>query len=289
MDKSMKKAIVTLAVGKRHGTMFEKHCRLLWSQYAEKYGFDLIVYADSLDDSALAKSRSPAWQKCLVLSNPTVQKYEQVVWIDSDILINPTSPDVTAGVPADKVGVVDQYSSPTSEDYQIHLKRLYEYWKWKNVEGFECLTPTEFHRLYGFEGEFNSVVNTGVMVLSPEHHKCLLEHVYYNYEDKGNKMLYEMRPLSFEILTQRLEHWISPKFNMIWPDMKTYTYPFFPNRKGIFEKGLKKLNVEVRASLLKKCVTTAFLNNYFLHFAGGSTPDMRFVDTKISSQYKFLT
>ncbi len=281
----MKKAIITLAVGKRYEAMFEKDCRSLWSQYAHINGFDLIVHTKPLDDSTKAQSRSPSWQKCLVLSDSAVQKYDQVVWVDSDILINPNSPDITVGVPLEKIGAVDQYATPTQEDYQLHLKRIYKYWKQNQIKYFECFTPTDFHKIYGLEGKFESVVNAGVMVLSPKHHKDLLEHIYHEYEDKGSQMLYEMRPLSYEVLTRKLEHWVSPKFNIIWPDLKTYAYPFFTTQKSVFERGLNKFGIELHASLLRKCVTTAFLNSYFLHFAGGSTRDMRFVDARVSSHY----
>lgn len=278
----MKKALVTLAVGASYEAMFEKYCRPLWSQYADRYQFDIIVITQPLDTSSRSQSRSPSWQKCLILSDATIKNYDQVVWVDSDVLINPASPDITTGVPLEKIGAVDEYSVPTKEDYHSYLQRLYDLYDQKHIDHIKTLTPTDFHSLYGFEGEFNSVVQSGVMVLSPRYHKELLEYVYYNYEDKDSLNL-EMRPLSYEVLTRDLVHWISPKFNMLWPFIKQFNYPFLTSPPNPLERGLLKLGIDTKAEMIKKCVTATFLNNYFLHFASYTTREMKYVDTKIHS------
>lgn len=281
----MKKALVTLAIGKRYEILFDKYCRPLWSEYASKHGFDIIVHNQPLDTSERSQSRSPSWQKCLILSGSEVQKYDQVVWVDSDILINPNAPNIVADVPIERVGAVDEYSIPTKEDYTSYLTRIYDRCKQKDINCIENLTATDFHHKYGFEGEFEGAVQAGVMVVSPRYHKELFEHVYHKYEDKGNRMNYEMRPLSYEILTKNNEYWLTPKFNMIWPYMKEFVYPCLRPKRSIISRVQAKLNIEPRALLFRQCVTTAYLNNYFLHFSGGSTVDMKYVDIKINSIY----
>jgi hypothetical protein len=98
--KNRKKAIVTLALGEKYVAMFEKMCRDEWENYCVKFGFDLIVIKQPLDISDRAIKRSPAWQKLLILSQDWSKKYEQIVWIDTDILINcQNSPDICQGTP----------------------------------------------------------------------------------------------------------------------------------------------------------------------------------------------
>jgi hypothetical protein len=101
------KAIVTIAIGKRYVECWKKYCQPNWQAYAHKYEYDLICLEHSLDLSSRAKLRSPAWQKRLILSQGFASDYKTVVWIDSDIVINDNAPDVTIGVPANKVGAVD--------------------------------------------------------------------------------------------------------------------------------------------------------------------------------------
>lgn len=279
----MRKALVTLAIGKKYIRRFSKSCRHLWKDYAEKNNFDLIVITEALDNSPKAQSRSPAWQKCLILSNPDIQRYDRVVWVDSDILINPGSPDICKNVPIDKVGAVDSYATPNREDYRLVLERLYEHWSRNGIPFINELTATDFHRNFGLDEEFESVVQTGVIVLSPKYHRELLESVYHNYEDKGPAYWnYEMRPLSYEILKNKCEFWLPPKFNMPWPLLKGFHYPFLMSRNNLFKKVLYKVGVPPKASLITKCATTAFLNNYFLHFCG-SSGEMKYVNTQITS------
>ena len=285
----MKKAIATLTIGKRYETNFSKYCQSLWSLYAQKHGFDLVIINDHLDNSPRAKSRSAAWQKCLILSHENLQNYDRVVWVDSDIMINPHSPDIVANVPLEKIGAVDEYASPSQEQHSFYLERTYEYWSRQNVNFLNNPTAKSFHQDFGLDIDVESVVQTGVMILSPKYHKELLEHVYYNYEDNGSAYYnYEMRPLSYEILKNDLAFWLSPKFNQLWIFWKQFHYPFLdsysnPLTKTI-AKVLRKVNLE-RVALNEKCVTTAFLNNYFLHFAGTSY-EMRYVNTKYNSVFE---
>lgn len=282
----MKKALVTLAIGKSYELMFEKLCRRFWSAYADNHNFDIVVLKNHLDISEKAQSRSPAWQKCLILSQPEVREYDQVVWVDSDILINPNSPDITENVLIEKIGAVDAYATPSKDEFDNMIQRLYKFWTDTGASYIDNLTAKDFYQKFGLSGEFESVIQTGCMVLSPKHHKELLEHVYYSYEDKGTSSWnYEMRPLSYEILANNYEYWLSPKFNMSWPLIKQFSYPFLNKKNNTAKKIMKKIGVDPNSKLISKCVTTAFLNNYFLHFAGRTTEDMKYVDKKIKSVF----
>lgn len=275
-DQKNKKAIVTLAIGTEYLDMFERFCRTNWTKYALKHGYDIIVHTEPLDNSDRARSRNPAWQKCLILSDDRIKNYDQVVWIDADILINPNSPDITDNVPINKIGAVDAYSTPSKLEYYESLKSLYDYYRAQNMEFVDSSTPTAYHAAFGLEGDFDVVVQTGVLVCSPSHHRDLFELVYSKYDDKGGAPWnYEMRPLSFEILTRGLEFWLSPKFNMPWIYIRQFYYPFL-NNPNLLERKMERYHP--RISLKAKCVTVAYLNNYFLHFAGGTAVFMKFVD-----------
>ena len=81
-------ALVTLAIGQPYLANWQKYCAANWQAYSQKHRFDLHVITEPLDHSPLAASRSPAWQKCLVLSQDFARRYRQVVLLDSDIAIN---------------------------------------------------------------------------------------------------------------------------------------------------------------------------------------------------------
>ena len=121
----MKKAIVTITIGEKYKNMFHKYCKENWQNYCEKYNYDLIVINNYLDNSERAKERSPAWQKLLILSQEWSNNYDQIVWIDTDIIINyQEAKDIASQVSIEKAVAVNEYSIPSKISHDISLKRL---------------------------------------------------------------------------------------------------------------------------------------------------------------------
>jgi hypothetical protein len=253
-----KQAIVTLAIGADYAERFERHCRANWSAYARRHGFDLIVISDPLDTSERAQNRSPAWQKCLILGDPRISWCERVAWVDSDICINPEAPSIFEGVPPERIGVTDEHRFPSAEARQVILDAIIaaapdagdfdkRYWRsWRE--------PDAWHAFMKLPSGQSHIVQSGVMVLSPKHHRDLLEHAY-SYEDASGPRgkdrapgWGEMGPLSHEIQARGLQYWIDPKFNaLLW---------------WLF------LHEGPAASDLRRFVQTCYRRSYFLHFAG---------------------
>ena len=252
-----RKAIVTLAIGAAYAERFEQLCRRNWAVYADRHGFNLIVIKEPLDTSERAQKRSPAWQKCLTLGAPGMSDYEQVVWIDSDIYLNPAAPCVVDGVPPERIGVTDEHSYPSPDVRQAILKGVIaaapqtaelggkSYWQgWCDAGAW--------HAALGLPGGQAHIVQTGVMVMSPRHHRAMLEHVYHAYEDAGWN--YEMRFLSHEILRGQLQHWIDPRFNaLVW---------------WLFLQANTGSGRVTTAAEIQRFVQECYARNYFLHFAG---------------------
>jgi hypothetical protein len=224
------KAIVTLAVGGSFAARWHAVCEPLWRRYCDRHGYDLICIEEPLDVSARARSRSPAWQKCLILGQSFARNYEQVVWVDADILPNPDAPSILDGVPVELVGAVDEYSVPTREIHAPTLAKLYRHWDAAGIQYVHNPTPQEYYAAYGLPEAFDAVVQTGVMVLSPAHHRELLEDTYATYDDRGPGWNYEMRPLSYELLRADKVAWIDPRFNYIWGHYQAVHFPFLIDR-----------------------------------------------------------
>ena len=250
-----RQALVTLAIGADYAERFERDCRAGWTAYAKRHGFDLVVITDPLDMSERARNRSPAWQKCLVLGAPQVADYDRVVWVDADVCINPSAPSILDGVPPERIGAIDEHSFPTPAARQAILETIVSvapesgeadkaFWRaWRD--------PGAWHAYAGLPLGQAHIVQTGVLVLSPKHHRSLLEHVYHRYEDRGSKSFnYEMRPLSHEVQTKNLQHWIDPRFNaLLW-------WLFLQQNPG------------TAPSDLARFVQENFRRSFFLHFAG---------------------
>lgn len=271
----MKKALATLVVNNKYTEHFKAYCYENWQQYAKKHNYDLYIFDSLFDNSQRGLSRSPAWQKCLILNYPPLQQYDRVVWLDSDILINPESPCICSNIPIEKIGAVNEYEIPDADTYKITLQRLYRMWECNKIPFINNLTPELYYLNYGLPPRFSKVVQTGVLVLTPAIHRQVLNYVYNHYEDKGHSSWnYEMRPLSWELLKLDCVAWLDYKFNNLWSLQKAFNYPFLSD-KDLFP------NITI---LLTMCATTTFKNSYFLHFAG-TMAEMKFVNTSLASVF----
>ena len=282
------KVIVTLAIGGRYYADWKRVCESNWKTYADKYGYDILCISQPLDISERAQQRSVAWQKCLILGRKSLaQDYERVVWVDSDIVFNNrTAPDVTEGVPLAEVGGAEDINGSQAEPLAARrfLERSLEYWP----DAVINWTPNEYYTQYGLSPGVNRVVNTGVLVLSPTHHRHILENVYATYEEKGGREWHmEMRPLSYELVKAQLVHWIDPRFNLMWPYLELLHYPFLLHSKrdhrwaDVIKKHLGRL--VGLPSIRKSSINAAFQNSFFLHFGGTNTSDMEAVNQQATS------
>jgi lipopolysaccharide biosynthesis glycosyltransferase len=182
-----------------------------------------------MDNSARGTTRSPAWQKLLVLSQDWSSKYDRVIWVDSDIIMNNSyAYDIFNGVSAERVGAVESFSVPTRREiHNISTARLYKHWKKHNIPYIDNMTPAQYYTNRGISGaDLTDLVQTGVLVCSPQYHRSLFEYVYEHYEDThGAEWNYEQPALSFELLRAGVVEWISCRFNFVVPHIIAAFYP----------------------------------------------------------------
>ncbi|MCP9493846.1 MAG: hypothetical protein MSG64_05240 [Pyrinomonadaceae bacterium MAG19_C2-C3] len=274
-----RKAIVTLAIGEKYEREWRQVCQANWQKYADKHGYDIICITKSLDNSARGRGRSPAWQKCLILSQDFATRYERIVWLDADIVINHRlAPCVADSTPLEKVGAVDAWWMPTPEMLRVIVDRLYELWDPARPESEREYTARDYYRNCGLPALFDCVVRSGVMALSPAHHREVFEKTYYEHDETPGNTTYEMCFLSYELLKADCVHWLENRFDPVWLLIKLQHYPFLLNQNLYFDlkgsgnlsrvkrKLFAPLDAYLHRTIIKQCASTAFANNYFLHF-----------------------
>jgi len=282
------KAIVTMAVGGRYMEDWRKVCESNWRAYAERHGYDIICIDHLLDESPRGRGRRFTWQKCLILEQESVQRYERVVWLDADILINvDLAPCMTAGVPPEKVGVPNGWWAPSPEWRHECLRRTYEYFGADSVVNYD---PHEYYRQYGFPKTFDAAPTNGTMVLSPAHHRELLKRNYYDYEDRGIRWNDEMRPFAYEVMNAGCAHWLDPRFDLNWWEWRIMNYPFlvnppYPRRfdQRVRRKLARWLGSDSYTDMRRACVNATFCQCFSLHFTSNTKDDMLIVDPTIKS------
>jgi hypothetical protein len=252
-----KTAIVSIIIGDVFVNTWLRLCKFSWAAYAEKFDMDVVLIKGYLDNSSFAVSRSPAWQKLLILEQPWSINYENIIWMDCDIIISTSAPNILDFVPNPSlIGICTQHDRLSASQRQIMLERMYGMQITRDGNDLQqYLDDSQFIK-YGC-GEHGGVMyNTGVIVLSPTHHSDVLRQCY-SMPEKGR--LYEQPALSREISMRGLAHLLSARFN--W---------------GVFESLLLYFPVDIRKSysgnlsinLVAYLVRRELANAYFLHFYG---------------------
>ena len=263
------KCIATLTLGKKYEDYFNKYSRKGWEEYSHKYKMDLKVINIPLDISLRASKRSPAWQKLLILSQPWSKQYEQIVWIDSDIVINVnTSPDIFSFCEVNRVGAVNSWDFPTQYMYRRMLLEQYSRFEVLGRKIMKNIDPFDYYLNRGIKPDAIDVpvLQTGVVVCAPEHHRELFEHIYYNYEDSfGPEGNYEMPAMSFEIVKNNFWTPIPNEFNLVVRDFLAIFYPQELHSKRLLAQKMKSLK---NRYLGDPRLARIFQLGWFIHFAG---------------------
>jgi hypothetical protein len=127
--------------------------------------------------------------------------------------------------------------------------------------------------------------------LSPHHHRSILEKAYFEYEETG----YGDQPaISYELLKSGCVQWLDLRFNFTWTMQKALYYPFLlqPAKPNTLYRVRRKMASMMPASLgnrlARYCATTAYINSFFLHFAGGAS-EITLVDLEATSWKDLLS
>lgn len=247
-----KSAIVTMVVGDRYRDLWQRFCVPNWSAYARRHGFDICVIDRPLDTGEIARRRGFSWQKLLIGTVEALRKYEYLIWIDADIVINPREvPNILDGLLPGRIGAVRYHALLGHPLFAAAYQRL-------------CggRPPSEFcadiYRGYGLNGDPSQMIQAGVLAV-PASFLPFLEGIYHRYPTPGHEQHQEQPILSWELATAGLTQFLDPKFNAVWYEYKQAA-------------GIGDEYPEISKLLVRKMLGDV----YFLHFAGNQQ-DMAFL------------
>ncbi len=141
----MKYALVTVATQKLYKDI-AKLTHPTFKKYADKIGADFICI-----DEAMSNFNTDKWLKFNLFN--ILQKYDRVLYVDTDIIIREDSPNIFELVPYEELGIFNEGRYEPRQHYLQEARIAYkeELKKWTN----------DFY-------------NTGVMVLSKHHRKIFV-------------------------------------------------------------------------------------------------------------------
>lgn len=286
-----KKALVTLAYGDKHQYLFAKYSQKSFQRYAEKYGYDLLVFDQPFDTSPFARKRHLGWQKLLILSQEWSSSYDDITWLDSDIIINNyLAEDIGLYTDTQCVNACKTYSTPTEGIYNAARDVKRENFVSRGLTYVESPTAHEFHSARILNCDyFSDAISTGVFSVSVSRFKSYFEHIYYSFDetiagDKG-----EMPFMSYYLQKECQVNWIKPEFNLITSTFEASFYPslfWASHLKGKYSI-FSKLNTLWKDLYLYRPRCEAYRQifncGYFIHFAG-CHKNMRFLQSYLSKQ-----
>jgi len=94
-----KTALVTIVIGEAYQKLFQRYAAKRFRAYAERCGYDAKIISEKIRDMP---DKKLTWQKMCLADLPWLQEYEQVIILDSDILIARDAPPFPVA-PAGKI------------------------------------------------------------------------------------------------------------------------------------------------------------------------------------------
>ncbi len=98
----MKTALVTIVIGAAYEELFRRYVRTRFERYAARHGYDLKVVSAVIRE---LPGKKMTWQKLCLMDLPWFKDYDQIIFVDADILIARDAPALPV-VPPGKVGGV---------------------------------------------------------------------------------------------------------------------------------------------------------------------------------------
>jgi hypothetical protein len=175
------KVIVTMVIGDKYKALW-KVTEESMEAYADKVGADLIVLESNPHPNV-----TPHWAK-FALHNILHKMYRRALWLDSDLIIRPDTPDLFDLVPEDKLGVFNEGR------FTPRSIALYE-----AMHAYKVALPTWDRKSY---------YNTGVMVVSQGQRHLFADpgEVKYQKYSFGEQTFLNLRIFSKEVEVHELSH-----------------------------------------------------------------------------------
>lgn len=257
--KKSKNYIVTLAIGKKFFNDWKKYSLPSWKLYCKKNDIGIICFDKELISRKHKKWKKIIWQQLLIGSALKNYNVENICYVDTDILINPFSPNIFNKYNKKKF-LISSNINNLPYDLNIVKKRVAFYRKefLNNKYPLDSGLFANLNRLYRFSNlePQKDEICSGVYVYNIKYHANLLERWFYLYDNKVVSMTSGgiQIHLGYHIIKTNNYELLDYKFQAYWMYEMVMNYPFL-----YFTKNEK---------IITECVTASIMNNYFLHFAG---------------------
>ena len=281
--KKTKNYIVTLAIGKKFFNHWKNYSLPSWKLYCKKNDIGIICFDKELISKEHKKWKKIIWQQLLIGSKLENLNVENVCYVDTDILINPLSPNIFKNYDKKKFLIS---SNINNLPYNLNIvRKRVAFFRKKFLNKKYPLDSGLFanlNQLYKFSNlkPQKDEICSGVYVYNIRNHSKLLQKWFYLYDSKVISMTSGgiQIHLGYHIIKSKKYKLLDYKYQAYWMYEMALNYPFLYYMKD------KKV--------IKECIESCLMNNYFLHFAGawsdGEMWKRKILNSKKINLYKKL-
>jgi hypothetical protein len=262
--KKSQNYLVAVAIGSKCISEWKNFALHTWLDYCKRNDVGLLVFHDYLVPKISKVWKSATWQKHLVGSYilKNINNIENVCLLDTDILINPFSPNIFDHLEKNKISVVSHlknlpYSnSENTIRRKIAFNRRLFYSKKFPLDSALTMNNKQLFNYHGWKDPGNYFC-FGVFVFNVKKFSNFLTSTYYKYSVDIKSLTAGNEPfINYEVQTKCKIKWLDYKFQTYWNYECIEKYPFLYKFK-------RKLN-----KTIKDCVEASLQECYFMHFSG---------------------
>jgi hypothetical protein len=290
---SSNNAIVTIAIGGKYYDQWYENAYPNWKIYCLNHGLGLMVAYEDLISKEDVAWKKPTWQKMLLAKE--MHRYfpdvENVCYLDTDILINQYAPNIFDGYSDKNIGLVSIIENiPFNRENlnrKISFLRHTYYDKKYPLDSAILMSINNLYTYHNLSPQ-NDFACMGLIVFNVVNHKSIMESWFNKYDRNVESITGggDQTHMNYEIQNYGKITWFDYKFQALWNYEMSMKYPFLYNY-GRYNK-----------KLIKECVESSLMVNYFLHFAGswhesdmwkmGGVFDSKEKKIEIRDYYKYL-
>ena len=255
--------LATLAIGEKYFGSWEKYAFPSWKKYCERHGLGLVVFSSDLVLQTDKTWKKPTWQTWLIgdILKREKPSINNVCYLDSDILINHTAPNVFDNYSPTTIGLTS-LRKHLPYPYEGTLRRIAflrnrYYSDSYQLDSALFISVEDLYKHHNLPVQPDEVC-CGFYVCNVQNHSEQLKASFGNYDRTIQSITAggSQTHFNYEVQSKFAVSWFDYKFQAIWLFEIAWKYPFL-YKFGRYNK-----------ELIKECIEASLFTNYFLHFPG---------------------
>ena len=252
-----KNYLATICIGNEYKNKWAKHILPSWSLYCKKNDIGLIYFDKDLVSKKNIFWKKPTWQKYLIGDRLENLDIKNICYIDTDILINPLSPNIFKDYNPKKIFVSSNIFNLPYDLKKIQKKVVLNRKTYlrKNypLDSAIFANLKQTYKYSNLKAQKDSLC-AGLFIFNQKNHSKFFKNFFFKYKNTKSLTGGDQVHFSYEVVRYKKYKLLEYKFQAYWIYEMALNYPFL-----YFIKNKK---------IIQRCVETCLMNNYFLHFAG---------------------